>query len=138
MPARGFTTLEAIVALSLLVTMLASLAQAIVSATRSGADAAARTTAVLLAVDKMEELRALQWTVDGSGRPVADAALAASPGDALDRDVAPYVDTPSGYVRRWAIRPLPGSVDTIVLLVRVIVLSGGDVQLATVRTRRMN
>jgi len=136
MRSRGFTTIEALVALAILVTALVSLGQVVVGATRATVVSAATSTAVLLAVDKMEQLRAMAWTVDAIGRPVSDAGLAPSPVDALDRDAAGYADAPEGYVRRWSIRPLPGLPDTLALQVRVIARTGADVRLATVRTRR--
>ena len=138
MPPRGFTTAEAVVALSLLVAILASLGQAVFSATRATTRAAARSTAVILALDKMEQLRALKWTIDAGGAPVSDPALASSPADALQRDVAGYMDARAGYVRRWTVRPLSGSADTLVLVVRVIARGGVEAQVATVRTRRGN
>ena len=138
MPPRGFTTVEAVVALSLLVMALASLGQVVFSATRATTRAAARSAAVMLAVDKLEQLRALKWTIDSGGEPVSDPALASSPADALERDVAGYADTTTAYVRRWAIRPLADSTDTLVLVVRVIARSGVEAQIATVRTRRAN
>lgn len=123
MPARGFTTLEAVVALSLLVTALASLGQAVSAAARAANRAGARSTAVMLAVDKMEQLR-------------AEPVVVPSPRDALDRDAAGYSDAPSAYVRRWAIVPLTGTSDAFVVVVRVIAKSGGEARLATVRAQR--
>jgi prepilin-type N-terminal cleavage/methylation domain-containing protein len=101
--ARGFTLVEALVAVALVaaaigaVAQLAALAAAATRAARSG------TMATFLAQDKMEELRALA------------PQLQPSPADALERNVAAYSDfrdtrgeptdepDAAAYVRRWSI-----------------------------------
>ncbi|HZT75596.1 MAG TPA: prepilin-type N-terminal cleavage/methylation domain-containing protein [Vicinamibacterales bacterium] len=138
MRADGFTLLEAVIATAILATGLASLAQIAALSTRATNAAAARSVATLLAIDKLEQLRALQWTVDRAGMPASDAGLATSPGDALDRDADGFVDHPPGATRRWSIQPLPPyAADALVLQVRVIA-GGQDVRLVTVRARRAN
>src|SRR5262249_46454513 len=104
-----------------------------------------------LAASKLDELRALSLTFDGSGAPLTDtttdastdppraggAGLGPSPPDSLDRNVPGYVDyldgpgrwvgvgttTPASavYLRRWNIAPLPGDPANTVLI-RVVAM----------------
>jgi len=134
---RGFSIIEAIIASAILVAAAGSFAQLWILSSRALAVAGARTDATLLAVDKLEELRSLTWTVDAVGLPVSAPGLAASPADALDRDEDGFADHPGAYTRRWWIRPLAAdSANTLVLQVRVIAANGADARLTTVRTRR--
>ena len=134
---RGFSIIEATIASAILAAAAASFAQLWLLSSRALATAGSRSTATLLAVDKLEELRTLRWTVDAAGQPVNDAGLAASPADALDRDEDGFVDRPGGCTRRWWIRPLPSDpAHSLVLQVRVLAPTGADVRLTTLRTRR--
>lgn len=141
MRANGFSLLEAVVASAILITGVASLAQLVVAASRARAGAGAHSHAAVFVVDKMEELRALRFTVDADGAPVSDPRLAPSPADALERDTPGYADAPDGFARRWSVQPLRSDpLDTLVLQVRVTasggVPGGTDVRMTTVRTRR--
>jgi hypothetical protein len=137
--AHGFSVIEAVIASAILITGLASLAQLFVASTRATGAAGMRSMAAILAVDKMEQLRVLAWTVDHAGLSVSDSGLSASPPDALDRDVAGFSDRPNGWTRRWSVQPLPANPgDTIVVQVRVITPGGEEARMTTVRTRRAN
>jgi hypothetical protein len=129
---------EAVIAMALLMASVMSLAQLVVQSARTTSDAGGRTMAALVAADKMEQLRALVWTVDAAGVPISDTGLAASPADALDRDLAGYFDRVGVWSRRWSIQPLPAMPDTLVIQVRVVGARGRDARLVTVRTRRAN
>ena len=103
----GFGLLEALVSASLIIvvaTGVAQLTSVIIDAMRAAGD---DTTALLLAVQKMEQLRSLPWRFDASGtRRVSDLAtdltrdppgsggvgLATSPRGSLDHSVSGYVD----------------------------------------------
>ncbi|MFB3852983.1 MAG: prepilin-type N-terminal cleavage/methylation domain-containing protein [Vicinamibacterales bacterium] len=104
---RGFTLAEALVALALLATALASMGQ--LAAIAAGANLEARQVSALTAAafDKMEQLRALAWGFDALGLPVSDATsdasrvpsagtgghgLMPSPPGTLDADTAGYCD----------------------------------------------
>ena len=103
----GFGLLEAIIACGLIVVLAAGVAQLTLASVAAVRQAGERTTALLLAVQKMEQMRSLAWSRDltGSG-PVSDlttdltvdppgaggAGLRAAPADSLDRDVPGYVD----------------------------------------------
>jgi prepilin-type N-terminal cleavage/methylation domain-containing protein len=104
---RGFSLLEVLVAMTILLGALTMLAQLSAMATR--ANATARTTSIttLLAVQKMEQLRALAWGFDASGSPSSDTTtdittlpprpnegvgLSPSPGTTLDQNTPGYCD----------------------------------------------
>jgi prepilin-type N-terminal cleavage/methylation domain-containing protein len=122
---RGFSLLEALVALALLGSALAALAQLVVMATEANVSARATTLATALAIDKMEQLK-------GQG-----ADLRASPPGSLRVNSEGYCDffdgagrllgggaiasSTSVYVRRWAVEVLPSDPENArVLQVRVI------------------
>lgn len=70
--AAGFSLVEVLVAIALVVTVLASLAEVLAmsaAATRASRRSAAATIA---ATAKIEQLRALAWTFDAAGQPVSD------------------------------------------------------------------
>ncbi|MEK6631573.1 MAG: hypothetical protein AABY89_12640 [Acidobacteriota bacterium] len=118
----GTTLIEAMIAIGLLATAAVSLAALTSIAIRSSTSARDRSVSTVLALQKMEQL---------TRRP---AALAASPFDAVWRDVAgffEYVDAagrattlpPAGgrrvYVRRWAVVPFPLDANLLALSVSV-------------------
>ena len=122
-PARdgGFTLVEVLVSLVILTTGLVAVAQLLSVSTRVNLGARAETFATALAAGKMEEL-------------VADGGGAVSPPGTLAHDTPGFVDyvdvwgrvldpgpASAGWVcaRRWAVEPLAGSPDTLVV-VRVV------------------
>ena len=68
----GFSLIEVIVATSLLILAVASLAQLFVISVRANASARATTYASVLAQQKMEQLRGLTWGFDPLGLPLTD------------------------------------------------------------------
>jgi prepilin-type N-terminal cleavage/methylation domain-containing protein len=103
----GFSLLEVLVAITILLVALTVLAQ--VSAIATRANTTARTTSIttLLAVQKMEQLRALTWGFDASGNPSSDTTtdiaivpprpnegvgLSPSPGGTLEQNTPGYCD----------------------------------------------
>jgi prepilin-type N-terminal cleavage/methylation domain-containing protein len=145
----GFTLAEICVAMMLIaivatgVAALCTLAIAVCDAAR------VQTSAVMLANQKIEQLRALTWTIDAAGVAASDwssdlsrdpasaagAGLGASPADSLDANVAGYVDFLNAagewvgtgasppplarYIRRWRVKPMAGDSDALVLQVLV-------------------
>ena len=116
--AAGFGLLEALIACGLIVVLAASVAQltlASVAAVRASGD---ETLALLLAVQKIEQLRSLAWRAERAG--------------SLDASVPGYVDylsrrgtrvgggarPPSGtaFVRRWSVQPHPRLPDDLLVL----------------------
>lgn len=103
----GFSLIEVLLAAGLLVTALVALAQLFIEATRANVGARHTTYATVLADRKLEELRALTWSVDPQGVPVSDTStntavspetavggtgLGASPPDVLLVNTPGYVD----------------------------------------------
>jgi prepilin-type N-terminal cleavage/methylation domain-containing protein len=78
----GFSLLETLVAVGILSTAALSLAHLLVMATRANLAARTVTRAVILAEQKIAQLRALAWTTDDGGGPVSDLGsnVAAFPG----------------------------------------------------------
>ncbi len=137
----GFTLIEVLIAIGLLVIAAVGLAQILMLATRATRAGREQTSASILAAAKMDQLRSLTWTADASdlttnlSHPALGAdgsGLSASPTDALTKNIPPYVDylddggswvgngaEPPGnavFIRRWAVIPLPGDPDRTLLL----------------------
>lgn len=127
---RGFTLVETLIAAGLIAMSALSLVF-VFTAARGANDTARRISfATLLAVDKMEHLRAL---------PFDDAALEPSPPEALTADVPDYSDRPAaGYSRRWSITPLASNPAQAVVI-EVLVRSqrgSADARLIAVKARK--
>ena len=105
--AAGFGLLEVLIATGLIIGLAAGTAQLTVMSMKAVGDAGNLTLGLLLAAQKMEQLRSLEWRYDASGRiPVSDLitdlsrdppapggpGLRPSPPDSLDRTVTGYVD----------------------------------------------
>jgi prepilin-type N-terminal cleavage/methylation domain-containing protein len=132
---KGFTLVEVLVAMALLATAVVTTAGLLTIASNSVRAARVQSWASLLAIDKLEELRASPWP-----------DLAVSTGDTLGHDAPGFVDylnwrgEPVGaaaavFVRRWNIQPLPSdSANTYVLQVYV---RPGFARLATLRTKEV-
>ena len=133
---RGFSLLEVLIATTILTVTLVALAQLVALSVTATTAAKETTMATVLGMEKMEQLRSLTWGFDASGLPVDDPRLAASPSDALVRNITGFCDfvdadgqplgdtaaPPPGavYVRRWSIEPLPADpANGLVLQVRV-------------------
>ena len=122
----GFSLLEVVIAAAVVMAATASLAPLFVVSADAARNAKAASVAVLLAGQKMEQLRSL-----------GPSSLDPAPSGTLSTDTPGYVDyldaagaplgaalatPPAGatYIRRWSIDPLPGSAsDAIVLQVWV-------------------
>ena len=132
--ARGFTLIEAVIAVALVTAILTGVAQLMAVAAAANARSRAMTLATIAAGEWIERLLAL---------PFDDGALVPSPGDTLSRDVDGYSDVlPNGDARRWSIEPLPSYTGTAIV-VRVVVSnpagnqgrSGNEVRLMAIKTR---
>jgi type II secretory pathway pseudopilin PulG len=82
----GFSIVEVLVATSLLATALVALAQLFAIATATNHAARNSTITMVLAEQKVEQLRALQYTFDRAGLPVQDT----------ETDLAVYPPTAAG------------------------------------------
>jgi prepilin-type N-terminal cleavage/methylation domain-containing protein len=147
---RGFSLIEALVAMTIMLVGVLPLAQLMAASTRSNASARANSLATWLAVAKAESLRAIEW---------GNAGLAPSPAGALSTNTPGYVEYLDGrgttlsdtglvagtppvgtvYVRRWSVVALPATLSAVVL--QVVVKPWPDrgaadaVRVAAVRTR---
>jgi prepilin-type N-terminal cleavage/methylation domain-containing protein len=68
----GFSLLEALVAVTILATAALSIAHLLVTSTRANLSSRKTTRAVILAEQKMAQLKALAWTTDDAGQAVSD------------------------------------------------------------------
>jgi Tfp pilus assembly protein PilV len=108
---KGFSLLEVLIALSILIIAVVTLAMVMGRSAATNTSARRTTYATLLATDKIEQLRAL---------PFDDAALTTSTTDTLATDCEGFFDEPApGYHRRWSIVPLTGSTEAVVVTVTV-------------------
>jgi type II secretory pathway pseudopilin PulG len=104
---RGFSLIETLIAIGLLIVVAVSLAQLFAIGQRSNARARDSSMSSMLAAAKMEQIRSLSWGFDLAGQPLTDRSadltvspehptggvgLHTSPSDALDRNVDGYCD----------------------------------------------
>jgi type II secretory pathway pseudopilin PulG len=150
---NGITLLDALVATAILVTVTTGVAGLLTWSTRAVAAAGAETTAVWLAQQKLEQLAALEWSVDEGGLARSDdttsvavdpmrasgPGLRPSPGSAADVNTPQYMDfvgadggwrgdtgprAGAAFVRRWSVVPLASDpLHTLVFTVSVRPLS---------------
>ena len=133
---RGFTLLEVMVALGLLVGGFFAIAQLLIVAARAAQLSRATTVAASVAAQKLEQLRSLAWGYAVDGAPV-DGLMPSPPG-ALHADTAGFVDylnnagvaVGSGlspparamFTRRWSVEEDDGTVPPLTMMLRVVVL----------------
>jgi prepilin-type N-terminal cleavage/methylation domain-containing protein len=134
----GFSLVEVLVAMTILVVAVVSLAQLSVLSIVGNAHAGATTMTLLVAERKMEQLHGVAWGIDAAGLPVTDdTGLSPSPAGALSANIVGWVDyldargmlldsvstTPPAeaeYICRWSVEPLPSNPNnTLVLQVLV-------------------
>lgn len=104
---RGFSLIEALIALALLALVLGSVGQLAVAAVVANGEARHVSALTAAALEKMEQLRGLAWGYDDLGMPVSDTTsdvsvfpprpaggrgLLPSPEGTLDADTPGYVD----------------------------------------------
>jgi prepilin-type N-terminal cleavage/methylation domain-containing protein len=120
---RGFSLVETLVATSLLAGTLVALAQFVGAAVQTGAAGSARAATTLMAIQKMEQIRALPWDV-----------LAAMPAemteylDAAGDERCPGASAPCGdavYVRRSLTSFAPFSAGVLITEVEVSLTGRG-------------
>jgi type II secretory pathway pseudopilin PulG len=158
----GFSLVETLVATAILATSLVSLAQLFVVATQSNAVAKNGGMTMILAQQKMEQLRGLTWGFDAVGLPISDTTtdtakapetaggtgLLPSPANSLWGNTDGYVDyisatgrslgggtivpTGTAYIRRWSIDPLPTNPNNT-LIIQVLVTRPNALQDGTPR-----
>ena len=126
----GFTLIESLVAMGLLVTVALGSAQLFSIAIARNMYAREQLVMSLLATAKVNDLAAA----------AADGTIALSPPDSLERTTDGCADTPVDaggrpYVRRWRISRVAGfGNDAVAIAVRVTPEAGaGEVRIATIR-----
>ena len=132
---RGFTLVETIVATTLLSVALVTLAQFMDAGVQAGAAARARTATTLMAVQKMEQLRALPWGAIAAMPPDVTDYLDASGDERCPGATAPCGD--AIYVRRWSATPARLSTSVLIIDVDVHLVGKGhgSTTLVTARAR---
>ena len=104
---RGFSLIEVLVASTVMTMAVVALAQLSLLSARVNYGARSTTFATLLAGHKIEQLRALTWSVDSNGAPISDTStdttvepaqpsggtgLASSPAGTLTKKTSGYCD----------------------------------------------
>lgn len=126
----GFTLIETLVAMAILLTSLGSLSQLFGLAAAANRRAAAHTLGTIAARDKIEQLRSAPWT-----------GLVTSPAAVLEEDVNGFSDRVGGgavpaLTRRWSIVPLPSDPSRLMALQVLVVGPGGSTEARMVTVRR--
>ena len=132
---RGFTVIEALIAATLLIAAVVSVAQLLATGAQGTLASRASTTGVMLAEQKMEELRAASWT---------SVAAAAAGTDYLDRDANPTCGATAAscgdaaYVRRWSATPAPFTPSILIIEVQVLPMgpAHGQARLVSAKAQR--
>jgi type II secretory pathway pseudopilin PulG len=142
----GFALVEALVAATILMIAVGTIAELLIMTARANRSAWQITQATMAAREKMEELALVAW----------ETAPPSSPADSLDKNTTGFWDlldergrslgehgTPPGaarFVRRWSIQPLPTNpTDAVVLQVLVkgwLDRLSGEARFVTVRARK--
>lgn len=114
---RGFTILEVMISMVVLLISLVSIAELFAVAMRADAYSFSNGAAAVVAQDKIEELCNLDFN-DTTG-PGAQIQITPAGTDSLNNDVANYNDTKDTFIRRWSVAQ--GSTpDTRLVTLRII------------------
>ena len=154
---EGFTLLETVIAIGILVTALAGIAQLFGLTARTTRESGSRGVALVAAQAKLETLRSLELAYGAHGERLTDPALEASPSQSLLEDTAHYFDVldetggvvmddeaEGSFTRRWAITPIdhrePHAVIIEVCVFRLpadgVKPAAAEICLATIRSRQ--
>src|SRR5262245_54707953 len=129
---RGMSLIEVIIAALIMTTGVLAVVRLLSLVAATNLTARSTTVATILGVQKLEQLRASEWTVESvSDEPLAqNIAGFVDHVDASGAVVGQGVERPAAavYTRRWSVeRIASGSDEAFVLVVRVLVRGGmGD------------
>ena len=123
---------EVVIAVGLLVTLAAGVVHLFAMSARSVVRSRHRTSSLMLAVDKIEQLRAGVGTTDPAAGPDTQTEYLDIDGRLQGRAGTP----PSGsiYARMWSVGELPGSSDVLIVWVAVAPIRAGAGGRASART----
>jgi type IV pilus modification protein PilV len=128
---RGFTLIEAMVAMLVLTIGLVATAQLLAVSLQMHQIGRNSTTATRLAQDKFEEMMKMQFS---------NPAIQVNGSNTLASNVTNYFDAPanSGYTRRWQVQAGPGANPSLrIVTIRIVpdnpdIRAGGDFSVTTV------
>ena len=115
---RGFTVIEALIASTLLVAAVVGVVPLLAASAQSTLASRAATTGVMLAEQKMEQLRAASWTsvaADPAGTDYFDADAQPT---CVSMSTEPCAD--AAYIRRWSAELAPLTPSILILDVQVL------------------
>jgi Tfp pilus assembly protein PilV len=111
---QGSSLVEALVAALIMSTGVMTMTQLLSIATATNLAARRDTVAMIIAAQKLDELRTLPWE-----------SLQASPSSVLQENTDGYVDHVGIYTRRWSIEPVSSIPDSS-LVIQVVVTTSID------------
>jgi type II secretory pathway pseudopilin PulG len=153
---NGFTLLETVVAMGILVTVLAGIAHLFALSARQTTASAASGLGLVAAQAKLEMLRSLPLAYGPLGETITDPSLQASPPASLREDIDGYVEyldesgemvdeeADAAFTRRWAVTPIDHFEPRAVVIEVCVYRSpaqgrspvGAEACLATIRSRQ--
>jgi hypothetical protein len=125
-PEQGSSLIEALVATLIVSTGVLTMAQVLSSATVTNLAARRSTVAMILAEQKLEELRSMPWE-----------NLLPSYLSTLEQNTDGYVDQVGIYTRRWSIEPVSTSPNTALVFQVLVMGSGQGSDALRVSSRRL-
>jgi Tfp pilus assembly protein PilV len=114
-PEQGSSLVEALVAAVILSTGVAAMAQLLAVATATNQASRQSTVAMIVAAQKLEELRTLPLQL-----------LQPSPPSSLQQNTAGYVDRFGIYTRRWSIEPISTDPDSAVIIQVLVIATSSE------------
>jgi hypothetical protein len=165
--AAGAALLEALIAVAVVITITTSIALLIARSRQAVWAAGTQSSAVAAAQQKLEQLAALEWRVDGAGIRHSDdstdlsldppaaggAGLQSTPADSLDRNIPGAVDflgadgtwrgggseppPDTTFVRRWSIARYAADPDDTLVLTVLVVPLAGTARHGAARLQTM-
>lgn len=115
---RGFTVIEALIASTLLTAAVVGVAPLFAISAQSALASRTATTGVMLAEQKMEQLRAVSWALVAAGPAGTEYFDADGQPTCASASSEPCND--AAYIRRWSVDPAPFTPFILILDVQVL------------------